>query len=134
MITLKKSLLAALFFALAAGPAAAQEGHPLTGSWSGERQVNGRDSRVLLVLDLQRDQSLTGYVIENRARIPLKSASLDPEDWSVTLVLEGRDRDGNAVSYEVDGRIENLGSATERAIVGRWSGGGEGGEFHVTWN
>lgn len=114
--------------------AGAQQGHPLTGSWSGERSVNGRDSRVLMVLDLNRDQSFSGYVIENRARIPLKTATLDPSDWSVNLVLEGQDRDGNPVSYEVAGTIENLGSTTARAIVGTWKNGSAGGDFRVALN
>src|SRR5690554_1729052 len=102
MTTLKQAMAAGLLLALAGSPVSAQEGHPLTGSWSGERVVDGRDSRVLMVLDLQRDQSFSGYVIENRARIPLKSATLDPTDWSVNIVLEGQDRDGNPVSYEMD--------------------------------
>lgn len=134
MIKLKQAVSTALLFAFAAGPLSAQEGHPLTGSWSGERAVDGRDSRVLMVLDLQPDQSFSGYAIENRARIALQSAELNPHDWSVRLVLEGQDRDGNALRYEVDGRIENLGSWTGREIVGTWTDGSASGDFRVSRN
>jgi hypothetical protein len=134
MTKLNQATGAVLLLVLSCGPAGAQQGHPLTGSWSGERSVDGRDSRVLMVLDLQRDQNLSGYVIENRARIPLKSATLNPGDWSVNLVLEGRDRDGDPVSYEVEGTIENLGSWNAREIVGTWTDGSGSGDFRVVLN
>lgn len=123
-----------LLLVLSSLPAGAQQGHPLTGSWSGERGVDGRDSRILMVLDLQRDQSLSGYVIENRARIPLTAVTLNPDDWSVNFVVDGQDREGNAISYEVDGTIENLGSWNAREIVGTWTDGRASGAFRVTLN
>jgi len=134
MTKLNQPTSAVLLLVLACAPAGAQEGHPLTGSWSGERSVGGSDSRLLMVLDLQRDQSFAGYVIENRARIPLKSATLNPSNWTVDLVVEGRDRDGNAVSYKMEGTIENLGATTEREIVGTWTDGSASGDFRVALN
>jgi hypothetical protein len=103
-----------------------QEGYPLEGTWSGERQVNGKDSRVLLSLTLQRDQSVIGFVIENGKRQPLQNVQLRPESWTVSFTLEG--------GYQVEGKIENLGSFSERKIVGKWSQGSDNGNFAVKMN
>jgi hypothetical protein len=93
----------------------AQEGFPLNGSWSGERQVDGRNSRVLVVMELQRDQSVSGFVIENGKRQLLRNVKLNPQDWTVSFALE----DGS----EVQGQIHDLGSNTERKIHGKWAQG-----------
>lgn len=105
----------------------AQEGHPLHGSWSGNRVVEGQQSRLLVVMQLERDQSFSGYIIEDRKRIPLKSVVLDPDDWTVTIALEDN-------SYQLEGRIEDMGSATGRHIQGRWSSGNRSGDFQLQIN
>lgn len=127
-------LTGVLMLSFLAAPLGAQQGHPLTGSWSGDRDIGEGTSRVLLVLELQRDQEITGYILERGARIPLSDVQLDPEDWSVSFRGEGRDRGGNPVGYQVEGQIENLGSVNQRAIVGTWRGDGESGDFRVTIN
>jgi hypothetical protein len=104
----------------------AQEGHPLNGSWSGERQVDGKSSRVLVVMELQRDQSITGFVLENGKRQPLQNVSLNPQDWTVSFALE----DG----AKVEGKIEDLGSNTARKITGQWAEGGASGAFSLDLN
>ena len=127
-------LLVALLLLSWAVTVTAQQGHPLTGSWSGDRSVDDGTSRVLLVLDLQPDQRITGYILERGARIPLSGVSLDPENWTVSFRGEGTDRAGNEVGYAVEGKIENLGSINERAIVGTWRDGELSGEFRVVIN
>ncbi len=134
MVKLNQVIGAVVLLWLACSTTSAQQGHPLSGSWSGERVVDGRNLRLLMVLDLQRDQSFSGYIIENRARIALTSVMLDPSDWSVHFMLEGQDREGNPVVYEVEGAIENLGSSTARQIVGTWTDGGNSGPFRVMLN
>ena len=104
----------------------AQEGHPLNGSWSGERVVDGKTSRVLLVMELHRDQTLSGYVLENSKRSALQDVVLNPDDWSVSFELEQ--------GYSVKGVIGELGSQTARTITGTWSDGSQGGEFTVDIN
>jgi hypothetical protein len=120
---------AALLTALALGGSFsvhAQEGYPLDGSWSGERQVEGKSSRVLLVMSLQRDQSVKGFLLENGKRQPLQNVQLHPENWTVNFSLDG--------GYQVEGKIENLGSVSARKIVGKWSQGSNGGSFAVNIN
>jgi hypothetical protein len=120
-------LLVALLMMWGTTMVLAQEGHPLHGSWSGNRTVDGQDSRLLIVMELQRDQSITGYVIENRKKIPLKGVVLNPADWTVSMSLADD-------SYSISGKIGDLGSATGRMIDGSWTDGRSSGDFHLQIN
>tara|TARA_B110000305_G_scaffold235443_1_gene295091 strand:+ start:1009 stop:1467 length:459 start_codon:yes stop_codon:yes gene_type:complete len=115
-------------------PLFSQEGHPLVGSWSGDRLVSEQNTRVLLLLDLQIDQEITGTLLENGVRIPLSNVTLDPENWSVSMNASGEDRAGNALNYEIQGVIDNLGSATQRIISGTWNDGSNTGSFRLQRN
>jgi hypothetical protein len=121
-----KKLFAAAAVALLATALSAQEGHPLNGSWSGERMVDDKPSRVLLVMELHRDQTISGYVLENSKRSPLQDVMLHTNDWSVSFALEG--------GYKVQGTIGELGSQTQRTITGNWTDGSKSGAFHVDIN
>ena len=112
----------------------AQQGHPLDGSWSGERVVGGDDVRILLTMKLLPDQSFEAMVIERGARLPVHDITVDPADWSVSLTVDGQTRNGETVQYSVDGVIENLGSVNDRWIAGTWRSGAEAGEFRVKMN
>lgn len=116
----------AVVLSLVANILSAQEGHPLTGSWSGERMVDGKASRVLLVMELQRDQLITGYVLENGKKSALHDVVLGIDSWSVTFALDK--------GYQVTGAIGELGSQTLRTISGTWTDGTSKGDFHVTIN
>ena len=127
--TIKNSwmqMLAAVTFALLATVLFAQEGHPLNGSWSGERLVDGKPSRILLVMELHRDQTISGYVLENSKKSALQNVALNTADWSVSFALEQ--------GYKVQGVIGELGSQTQRTIMGTWTDGSKSGEFHVDIN
>ena len=119
-------LFAAVALALLATMSFAQEGHPLNGSWSGERMVDGKPSRVLLVMELHRDQTISGYVLENGKKSALQDVVLHTDDWSVSFALEQ--------GYKVEGTIGELGSQRQRTITGTWTDGSELGEFHVDIN
>ena len=128
------ALLWTLAIALFATPLAAQEGYPLTGTWSGNWNAGDRSSRLLVVIDRSAERVISGYIIENRKRIPLTGASLNPQDWSVMLTAQGQDGDGNKLDITVEGKIENLGSATQRMIVGTWQEGITRGDFKLQRN
>jgi hypothetical protein len=112
----------------------AQEGHPLTGSWSGNRNIDNDRTRVLLLLDLEPNQVISGTIIENGKRIPLTEVILDHESWAVKISAVATDEAGDAVDYEINGVLENLGSATQRAIVGTWREGSSSGGFRLNIN
>jgi hypothetical protein len=120
------AVLCAVTLALMTAVAFAQEGHPLTGSWSGERMVDGQPSRVLLVMDLQRDQKISGYVLENGKRSELQDVKLNTAEWSVSFALDQ--------GYRVEGAIGELGSQTQRTITGTWTDGSKSGAFQVDIN
>jgi hypothetical protein len=119
---------------LMAALATAQSGHPLKGTWSGDwGPSEDHRNRVLLVLDWNGGE-LTGVINPGPEAVPLTSATLDASDWSVRLQAVAPDRNGNPVEYSIEGKIENLGSWTNRRIVGTWSHGGETGDFLVVMN
>jgi hypothetical protein len=93
----------------------AQEGHPLTGSWSGSRTVDGKNSRILMVMELARDQTISGYVMEQGKRVAVESVTLDPQTWTVTFSLAASD---TGIHYKVEAAFEDMGSTTNRKLVG----------------
>jgi hypothetical protein len=112
----------------------AQAGHPLKGSWSGDwGPTPDHRNRVLLLLDWQ-DNEITGVINPGRDGVPLTSATLNPEDWTIRFEAEAPDERGNMLQYVIEGKVENLGSWTNRRISGTWRHGEESGDFMVTLN
>lgn len=119
-------------FGLAA-TAAAQYGHPLKGSWSGDWGTS-KDKRNRVLLDLHWDgKAVTGTINPGRDGVPLKKASLDPSNWTVYFETDGKDAAGNTVRYVIEGKLENIGSYY-RVITGTWSQGSQKGDFKITRN
>lgn len=114
----------------------AQYGFPLVGSWSGYWGPDAEhQTRVLISMDFSVQQVISGFVIEKGVRMPLTSATLDPDSWTVVMTAEGEDKaTGKKIECRIRGRIENLGSATDRAIAGTWEEGGVRGKFRVVIN
>ena len=131
---LRQHMLIILGICLVATLAFGQEGHPLDGTWSGYRIVNGEKVRVLVIMRLLPDQRIEGTIIENGARIPLRDVNLDPSAWTVSLTVDGPGRSGEQISYSMEGSIENLGSARNRIIVGQWRDEKEEGDFSLNMN
>ena len=118
---------AALLFGLL-GTSAAQEGHPLKGSWLGEWAGNTvHGDNILLILDWD-GKAITGMINPGTDNIPLKSGSLEPNGWVVKLEADGKDKDGSAVRYVIEGKIENL-ELPNRSINSTWSSNKGRGTF-----
>lgn len=137
--TLRLGLAASIWvvvLSLICSASSAQYGFPLVGSWSGYWGPDAdHQTRVLLSMDFSVDQVISGFIIEKGARMPLTNASLDPDTWTVTMSAERKDpATGKKIECHVRGKIENLGSATERAIAGTWEEGGVQGDFRVVIN
>ncbi len=123
-------VLAVLGFAVSA---AAQYGHPLKGSWSGDWGVS-EDDRTRLLLEFDWDGTeITGTINPGPNAVPIAEVSLDPSTWTVHFEAEGRDASGRAVLYVVDGELQNLGSS-HRVISGTWTQGGVTGDFTIKRN
>ena len=127
-----KRLTAALAAACLAfgllGTAASQEGHPLKGSWLGEWAGNSvHGDNILLILDWD-GKAITGMINPGTDNMPLTKASLEPNGWVVHLEAEGKDKDGSAVRYVIEGKLENL-ELPNRSINGTWSSNKGRGTF-----
>jgi hypothetical protein len=127
MRRLVTTALAVLVLGLNA-PSGAQEGHPLKGSWLGEWQGNAvHGDNILLVLDWD-GKAITGMINPGTDNMALTRASLEPDGWAVRLEAEGKDKDGSAVRYVIEGKLENL-ELPNRAINGTWSSNKGRGTF-----
>ena len=121
---LTKMLIAFDIVALAGAVAAAQYGHPLKGTWSGDWGPNKETrNRVLLQLDWD-GKAITGTINPGPKAVSLKTASLDPSTWGVRFEADG---------YLIEGKLENLGSY-RRVLSGTWTQGGQRGDFRLTRN
>ncbi len=115
------TLLACL---LLAAQAFAQLGHPLKGSWSGDRGPN-KDQRTRVLLQMGWDgKAITGAINPGPNALPLTKASLDPDTWKVHLEARG---------IVIDGKVENIGSA-RRVLSGVWTQAGQKGDFKLIRN
>jgi hypothetical protein len=124
-------LLVALSVSALTGSAAAQEGHPLKGSWLGTWAGNSSHSPdVVLVLNWD-GKAITGMINPGTDNLSIKNATLNPEGWVVHLEADGKDSSGRTLTYVIDGKIENL-HVPNRGITGRWKNQKESGEFKVT--
>ena len=116
---------------------AAQEGHPLTGTWYGEYGA-GNQKNDLTVIMKWDGRNVTGSINPGPKSTPLTSAVLDitpgkpaPQGQNSTT---GKPPIFN-VRFEVDGMtfvgtIQNP-VAGNRRIVGTWSRGNEKGTFQI---
>ena len=110
------------------GTGAAQEGHPLKGSWLGEWSGNTvHGDNILLILDWD-GKAITGMINPGTDNIPLSKASLEPNGWIVKIEAEGKDKDGSAVRYVIEGKLENI-ELPNRTINGTWSSNKGRGTF-----
>ena len=128
---MRRTLVAIALLWLAGTPAVAQEGHPLVGSWHGDRGPNAKArTDVTLIMDWDGTQ-VTGLVNPGFEHMALQNAKLNPEDWTVHVEVESKDAAGKAVRCLVDGKIDKLGSDT-RTLTGTWTCGTVKQNFTLT--
>ena len=121
------AFILALSFAtlLGGSQVAAQEGHPLKGSWLGTwagNKIHGNDVLVVLNWD---GKAITGMINPGTDNIPIKSATLMPDTWAVHFEAAAKD-----TTFTFDGKIENL-AMHNRSITGTWKSPKESGKFNV---
>jgi hypothetical protein len=115
----------------AQAPVAAQEGHPLKGSWVGTWGPSQNHTDDVLILIRWDGKALSGMINPGTDNIPIKNASLTPQGWLVHLEGDGKDKSGKVITYVIDGKIENLG-LPHRSVVGTWKTQNESGPFKIT--
>src|SRR5688572_13430779 len=118
-------------------PAAAQEGHPLAGTWYGDYDA-GKQKRDLTIILKWDGKSTTGTMNPGTNAVPITSASMDITPGKPAP--EGRDSTEGVppifkVRFEADGMvfegtIQNP-VAGNRRITGAWTRGAERGAFQL---
>jgi hypothetical protein len=115
--------------------ALAQYGHPLKGSWSGERTTGGQQTRLLVNLDWDGKQ-VTGVINPGPNAITISKVTYDAADpaaWVVRIDAERKDASGKAIPITIAGKMENIGSY-RRFITGTWTEGGTKSQLKLTRN
>jgi hypothetical protein len=111
-------------------PVTAQEGHPLKGSWIGTWGPAKSHSSDLLVILNWDGKAITGMINPGTDNIPIKSATLVPDGWVVRIEADAKDTSGAALSYALEGRIQNV-ALPSRSITGTWKNQRESGKFEL---
>jgi len=110
--------------------AAAQEGHPLAGTWLGS-WGSGDDSNFLTLILNWDGQRLSGLANPGPDSTEVGNVQLDSSTWTVTIDTDLKDAAGTALRFTAEGRLDNIGSHT-RTLNGTWRDGSRNGTFTLT--
>src|SRR5665213_91618 len=109
---------------LCAPPVFAQEGHPLTGTWTGDWRPTTTDVRhVTVALDWD-GKNVTGTINPGPNAAQIRSVAVDVATWTVKINATGKD------PILVSGRLADIGSAN-RTMTGTWTEGASTGAFKL---
>lgn len=110
---------------------AAQEGHPLKGSWLGTWEGNKTHGNDVLLVLTWDGKNITGTINPGTDNMAIKNATLNPEGWVVHLEADGKDKSGAVVTYVIDGKIEGL-AFPNRSLIGTWRSQQGKGSFKIS--
>jgi hypothetical protein len=127
----RRMLWYAAALAAALAPVAAQEGHPLVGSWHGNWGPNPRDRIDITVVMDWDGKNVTGLLNPGPDSAPLQNARLEPAGWAVHFEADLKDKSGKTVRAMADGNIQDV-TSPRRSIVGTWVEGSIKGDFKLT--
>lgn len=129
------------------GPAVAQEGYPLKGTWYGDFGTANQRHDLTVVIDWDGHEA-TGIVNPGRNQVPIKSVELDitpgvpapegenaregtPPVFNVRFDVDAPNSNtGRVDSYHFEGEIFNP-VAGNRRISGTWTCDGQMGTFQI---
>jgi hypothetical protein len=112
------------------GPASAQEGHPLVGTWSGDwGPTSSHRNQITIVMNWD-GKNVSGIINPGPDSIPIRSVTLDSIKWTVHLEADAKDASGNPVRFIADGKLEDI-LSYNRTLTGTWSHGKGKGDFKV---
>jgi hypothetical protein len=112
-------------------PLAAQEGHPLTGTWAGDWGATATQRNHLTFVMEWDGQKVTGVINPGPDAIALGSVYVDYSSWTVRFEADAKDSSGKPVRIAAEGRLEDIGSS-HRKITGTWQQGNAKGDFRIT--
>jgi len=130
---------------------AAQEGHPLTGTWYGDFGMTAGQRNDVTVILKWDGTNVTGMVNPGPNVVPIKTARMDvklgtpaqrgerggqggtpatPSQFFVHFELDAKNKAGGMDHFVFDGKIENP-VAGNRSMVGTWTCGSTKGDFRL---
>jgi hypothetical protein len=122
--------LIASVIALGAASALAQEGHPLTGTWSGDWGP-GTTQRTHITMVMTWDgKTVSGTINPGPDAVAVPAIALDVTNWTIRFEAEAKGASG-PVRISAEGRLDDLASS-HRTITGRWQQGTTKGDFKLT--
>ena len=111
---------------------AAQESHPLIGTWSGEWGPSRELQNPVLIVLEWNTTTLSGVINPGYPdEAPVRVGTLDSTKWTVHLEADSKDERGNPVKVVVDGKLDDIGSHN-RTLTGTWTRGAIKGNFKLT--
>ncbi len=128
----RRCLPALLLTALVLVPAAfSQEGHPLSGTWSGDwgSASGGERTRITLVLNWD-GKNVTGIMNPGPNSVELTDIQLNPVDWTVRIEIPANSYGRGGSEVTAIGKLEDLG-AVHRTITGTWQEAADSGDFRL---
>jgi hypothetical protein len=144
-------LFAFALIVAAAISVAAQEGHPLTGTWYGDFGMTAGQRNDLTVILKWDGTNVSGMVNPGPNVVPIKTARMDvklgtpaqrgerggqggtpatPSQFFVHFEVDAKNKAGGMDHFVFDGKIENP-VAGNRSMVGTWTCGSTKGDFRL---
>ncbi len=110
--------------------ALAQEGHPLTGTWSGDWGPTATQRNHITFVMNWDGKNVTGTINPGDNAVQIGSVFLDVTNWTVRIEADAKDQSGKPVRIAAEGKLEDIGSA-HRKITGTWLQGATKGDFRL---
>src|SRR5215470_1056881 len=120
-------LCIAACFAMAAS-AVAQEGHPLTGTWSGDWGPTVSQRNHLTLVMTWDGKNVSGVLNPGDNAVQIPSIGLDVTNWTIRIEADAKDQAGKAVHVVAEGKLDDIGSY-HRKLTGTWTQGTTKGDF-----
>ena len=114
----------------AAWSVAAQEGHPLVGTWRGQWGPDAKQRHDVTVVMEYDGKQVTGVINPGFESMRLQKVTLDPTTWTVRLETEAKDG-GKVVPVVIDAKFEDV-TNRHRSLIGTWTQAGVKGDFTIT--
>jgi hypothetical protein len=130
-MTRRTALVVWMLVSMAALSALAQEGHPLTGTWSGDWGSAGSARTHITMVMAWDGKTVTGTINPGPDAIRVDPVLLDVTNWTIRFEATTKDASGAQVPVAAEGRIEDLASY-HRTITGTWRQGAATGDFKLT--
>ena len=114
--------------------ALAQEGHPLSGTWSGDWGASAKEQdRTQTTIIMSWDgKKISGLVDPGPDSAQIRVGTLDSAKmWTVHLEFDKKDKAGKLVPFIVDAKLENASSRVNRMLVGTFTHGALKGDFKI---